>query len=117
MPSRRLIRTRFRSPSRKPLDVVRFVAAILNAALVIYVLVLLARLVLEWIPFFNREWRPKGAGLVAAEVVYTVTDPPIKLFRRLIPPLRVGGIAIDFGFALTMLLCFVLLAVTRAFMN
>ena len=74
---------------------------------------LLVRLVLDWIPFFNREWRPKGAGLVAAEVVYTVTDPPIRLFRRFIPPLRVGGIAIDFGFALTMLLCFVLLAVTR----
>ena len=35
----------------------------------------------------------KGAGLVAAEVVYTATDPPIKLFRRVIPPLRVGAVA------------------------
>lgn len=96
------------------MDIVRLLAGIINAALVIYVLVLLARLVLEWIPFFNREWRPKGGGLVAAEVIYTVTDPPIRLFRRIIPPLRVGAIAIDFGFALTMLLCFVLLAITRA---
>ena len=92
------------------------VRLVLNVALVLYLIVLLVRLVLEWVPFFNREWRPKGAGLVAAEVVYTVTDPPIRLFRRLIPPLRVGGIAIDFGFALTMLLCFILLSVTRAFM-
>ncbi|TQJ32359.1 YggT family protein [Microbacterium sp. SLBN-146] len=98
------------------MEIVRFVAAILNVALVLYVLVLLARLVLEWVPFFNREWRPRGAGLVAAEIVYSLTDPPIRLFRRLIPPLRVGGIAIDFGFALTMLLCFILLSVTRAFM-
>jgi YggT family protein len=98
-------------------NIVGLVAGILNAALVLYVLVLFARLILEWIPIFNREWRPRGAGLVAAEVVYTVTDPPIKLFRRFIPPLRVGGIAIDFGFALTMLLCFILLSVTRAFMN
>lgn len=96
------------------MDFVRIIAGILNAALVVYVLVLLARLILEWIPFFNREWRPKGGGLVAAEVIYTVTDPPIRLFRRIIPPLRVGAISIDFGFALTMLLCFVLLAVTRA---
>ena len=96
------------------MDIVRLLAGIINAALVIYVLVLLARLILEWIPFFNREWRPKGGGLVAAEVIYTVTDPPIRLFRRIIPPLRVGAIAIDFGFALTMLLCFVLLAITRA---
>jgi YggT family protein len=93
---------------------VQFIASILNLALLLYVFVLLARLILEWIPFFNREWRPRGAGLVAAEIVYTVTDPPIRLFRRLIPPLRVGTIAIDFGFALTMLLCFILLSVTRA---
>ena len=94
--------------------VVQLIAAILNLALLLYVFVLLARLVLDWIPFFNREWRPRGAGLIAAEVVYTITDPPIRLFRRFIPPLRVGAIAIDFGFALTMLLCFILLSVTRA---
>jgi YggT family protein len=93
--------------------VVQLIAAILNLALLLYVFVLLARLVLDWIPFFNREWRPRGAGLVAAEIVYTVTDPPIRLFRRFIPPLRVGAIAIDFGFALTMLLCFILLSITR----
>jgi YggT family protein len=98
-------------------NIVGAIATILNSLLLLYVLVLLGRLVLDWIPFFNREWRPKGAGLVAAEVVYTVTDPPIRLFRRFIPPLRVGGIAIDFGFTLTMLLCFVLLAVTRAFIR
>ncbi|MCP2637120.1 YggT family protein [Microbacterium sp. HD4P20] len=94
--------------------VVQLIASVLNLALLLYVFVLLARLILDWIPFFNREWRPRGAGLVAAEIVYTLTDPPIKLFRRFIPPLRVGAIAIDFGFALTMLLCFILLSVTRA---
>lgn len=94
--------------------VVQLIASILNLALLLYVFVLLARLIIDWIPFFNREWRPKGAGLIAAELVYTVTDPPIRLFRRFIPPLRVGTIAIDFGFALTMLLCFILLSVTRA---
>ena len=96
------------------MDVIRVIAAVLNSLLLIYILFLLIRLVLDWIPFFNREWRPKGAGLVAAEVVYTVTDPPLKLFRRFIPPLRVGQVAIDFGFAITMLLCFVLLSVTRS---
>ena len=96
------------------MDAVRLIAAILNALLFLYVLVLLARLVLDYIPMFHRGWRPKGAGLIAAEVVFTVTDPPIKLFRRFIPPLRIGGLAIDFGFALTMLLVFVLMGVTRA---
>lgn len=97
------------------MGVVSVIAQILNALVLIFVLILLVRLILDWVPMFNREWRPRGAGLVAAEIVYTVTDPPIKLFRRFIPPLRVGGIAIDFAFALTMLLCFVLLGITRAF--
>ncbi|TDN93180.1 YggT family protein [Microbacterium sp. BK668] len=96
------------------MDIIRLIAAVLNALLLIYILFLLIRLILDWIPFFNREWRPKGPGLVAAEVVYTVTDPPLKLFRRFIPPLRVGQVAIDFGFAITMLVCFVLLSVTRS---
>ena len=94
------------------MGVIQVIAGVLNFLLLIYVFVLLGRLVLEWIPVFNREWR-RGFGLVLAEVVYTVTDPPIRLFRRFIPPLRVGAVAIDFGFALTMLLCFILLSVTR----
>ena len=96
------------------MEVVRIIASIANVLLLIYVMVLVVRLILEYIPIFNRQWRPKGAGLVAAELVYTVTDPPIRLFRRLIPPLRLGPVAIDLAFALTMLLCFMLLSVTRA---
>ncbi len=96
--------------------IVSTAAAILNLLLFLYVVVLLARLVLEYIPIFNPGWRPRGASLVAAEVVYTVTDPPVKFFRRFIPPLRLGGMSLDFGFALTMLLVFVLMSITRAFM-
>ncbi|GAA4762013.1 MULTISPECIES: YggT family protein [Microbacterium] len=97
------------------MSIIGVIASILNFALLLYIFVLFGRLVLEYIPMFNREWRPRGAVLVLAEVAYTLTDPPIKMFRRVIPPLRVGGIAIDFAFALTMLVCFILLSVTRAF--
>lgn len=97
------------------MEFVSLIAALLNFALLIYFLVLLARLVLEYIPLFNRQWRPRGVGLIAAEVVYTITDPPIKLFRRLIPPLRIGGMALDFGFTLTMMLVLILMSITRAF--
>ena len=92
---------------------VALIAGIANALLLLYLFVLFARLILEYIPLFNREWRPRGAGLVAAEIVYTVTDPPIKLFRRLIPPLRVGPVAIDFGFMLTMIVVLILMSVAR----
>lgn len=93
--------------------VLNLIGSVLSAVLFVYIVVLLARLVLEYIPLFNRDWRPRGAGLVAAEIVYTVTDPPIRLLRRVIPPLRIGGIAIDFAFGITMFGCFILLSITR----
>ena len=96
------------------MSIIGLIGSILNFALLLYIFVLFGRLVLDYIPLFNREWRPQGAVLVLAEIAYTLTDPPIKAFRKVIPPLRVGGIAIDFAFALTMLLCFILLSVTRA---
>jgi YggT family protein len=94
-------------------SVIAVIATILNIFLLLYIVVLLARLILEYIPMFNREWRPRGAGLVVAELVFTVTDPPIRFFRRFIPPVRIGPVALDFAFAITMLLCFILLSVTR----
>jgi YggT family protein len=36
--------------------------------------------------------------LVLFEVVYTLTDPPLRALRRVIPPLRIGQVAIDLGF-------------------
>lgn len=96
------------------MDLIGLIAWILYLLVLVYTLLLLARLVLDWIPFFNREWRPKGGGLIVAEIVYTATDPPLKFLRRFIPPLRVGAVAIDFGFAIVMFVCFVLLGVTRS---
>lgn len=91
------------------------IASIIHLVLLIYIFVLFARLILEYIPLFNREWRPKGAGLIAAELVYTVTDPPIRMFRRFIPPLRIGTLSLDFGFTLTMLGVLILMSIVRAF--
>lgn len=97
------------------MGIVSLIASIVHLALLLYLLVLFARLILDYIPMFNRGWRPKGAGLVAAEVVYTLTDPPIRFFRRIIPPLRIGSIALDFGFSLTILLVLILMNIVRLF--
>ncbi|MCW1073727.1 YggT family protein, partial [Streptococcus anginosus] len=43
-------------------------------------------------------WRPSGALLVIVNIVYALTDPILNLVRKIIPPLRLGGIAIDIGF-------------------
>ena len=83
---------------------------ILSLVVVLFLIFLLARAVLDWVQFFARDWRPKGAALVVAEAVYTVTDPPLKLLRRLIPPLRLGTVAVDVAYMVLFAICWVLLA-------
>ena len=97
------------------MELVSVFASIVHSLLLLYLLVLFARLILDYIPMFNREWRPKGAGLVAAEVVYTITDPPVRFFRRLIPPLRIGSLSLDFGFSLTVLVVLIAMNIVRIF--
>ena len=97
------------------MELVSVVASIVHLALLLYIFVLFARLILDYIPMFNREWRPKGFGLVVAEAVFTVTDPPIRFFRRIIPPLRIGSLSLDFGFALTMLIVLILMNIVGLF--
>jgi YggT family protein len=70
----------------------------LNFLLFLYFIVLLGRLVIDWIQVFSRDWRPRGPLLVVAELVYSLTDPPLRALRRIIPPLRLGGISLDLAF-------------------
>jgi YggT family protein len=67
------------------------------------------RFVVDWVQVFARSWVPKGVLLVALEVVYSITDPPIKALRRVIPPLRLGSIALDLSFLIVLLAAYVLL--------
>jgi len=69
----------------------------------LFLIALIGRLVLDWVQVLAREWRPRGALLVAAEAVYTVTDPPLKFLRRIIPPLSLGSIRLDLAFLVLML--------------
>lgn len=77
--------------------------SIVYLLLLLYLLVLIGRLIFDWVQVFARDWRPRGVLLVLAEVIYTLTDPPLNWLRRLIPPLRIGGIALDLGFIILFL--------------
>ena len=74
--------------------------------LFLYYLLVIARLIVETTRSFARAWRPAGVTAVGLELVYQATDPPMKLFRRLIPPLRIGGASIDLS-ALVLLIVLV----------
>ncbi|MDE1535675.1 YggT family protein [Actinotignum sanguinis] len=74
------------------------VGIILSTLISIYLLVLLARVIIDLVTIAARDWRPSGALLVIVNIVYALTDPILNLVRKIIPPLRLGGIAIDIGF-------------------
>ena len=52
---------------------------------------------------FARSWRPTGVAAVGIELVYLSTDPPIRLLRRVIPPLRLGSISLDLSIVILLL--------------
>jgi YggT family protein len=82
---------------------VGIVFSIVYLLLLVYLVVLIGRLVLDWVQVFSRDWRPRGVLLVLAELVYTLTDPPLNWLRRYIPPLRLGPVALDLGFIILFL--------------
>ena len=71
---------------------------IIVTVLYAFMLLLLARLVMDYVMMFARSWQPKGAAVVVLEVIYSITDPPLKFLRRFIPPLRLGGVSLDLSF-------------------
>jgi YggT family protein len=77
---------------------VGLVFGLIYVALLFFFVALITRLVFEWVQMFARQWRPKGAALVAAHAVYSITDRPLRWLRRLIPPLQLGGVSLDLGF-------------------
>ena len=91
------------------------IRSILHFVVLIFFILLIGRLVVDWIQVFARDWRPRGVVLVVAEAVYTVTDPPLRALRKVIPPLTLGSVRLDLAFMVLMFLCWVLLAVLAAF--
>jgi YggT family protein len=71
-------------------------------------MLLIARAVIDLVLSLSRTFRPTGGLVLAFEVVYTATDPPLRFIRRFIPPLRVGSVAFDLGFLLLFIVILVL---------
>lgn len=97
------------------MEVIYAITTIIRLAIRLYILVLWARLIIDWVMVFKRDFRPRNGLAVAVELVFSLTDPPIKMFRKLLPPIRIGQIAIDLGWILTLVCCWILLAIIPGF--
>jgi YggT family protein len=73
------------------------IALIAYWALQLYFYALIGRLILDLLMSVNPSFRPKGILLPVAEIIFTLTDPPMNFLRRYIKPVRVGAIALDFA--------------------
>ena len=74
------------------------VGLVISYALSIFLIILFARMILSWVPVLIRDWQPRGPMLVAAEIVYSITDPPLRLLRKVLKPVRVGNMMLDLAF-------------------
>lgn len=70
-------------------------------------LALLGRIVFDFVRIFSRSWRPVGVTVIALEVLYSTTDPPVKLLRRLIPPVRFGRVGFDLSIIVLLIIVYI----------
>ena len=89
------------------------IGGIIALVLQIFLILLFARFVVDWVQVFARNWVPRGAVLVVLEIIYSITDPPIKFIRRFVPPLRLGSIMLDTSFIIVLISCYLLLELNR----
>jgi YggT family protein len=86
------------------------VLVVLRSLLAAFWLLLIVRSVVELVQSFSPDWRPKGALVVVLELVFMVTDPPVRFFRRIIPNTTIGAVRVDISL---MVLMFVVLIALR----
>jgi YggT family protein len=89
------------------------VGVVIHYACFFALAMLLIRFVVDWVQVFARSWTPRGPLLVVLEGIYTVTDPPLRALRRIIPPLRFGGIGLDLSFMVLLLIVWLVMSINR----
>jgi len=87
---------------------------IVSSVLLVFLILLFARFVVDWVMVLARSWRPQGLVAAGLEVVYSTTDPPLKAIRKVIPPLNLGSIRLDLGFMVLLIAVLILRGITQS---
>ena len=87
---------------------------IVSSVLLVFLVLLFARFVVDWVMVLARSWRPHGLVAAGLEVVYSTTDPPLKALRKVIPPLNLGSVRLDLGFMVLLIAVIVLRSITQS---
>jgi YggT family protein len=81
----------------------RFIVGLVGLCINIYIFLVLARALLSWFPL-----RSGTAMYKLYTYIYDVTEPYLRLFRRILPPVRMGNAALDLSPIIGFLLLIVL---------
>jgi YggT family protein len=87
---------------------------IVSSILLVFLVLLFARFVVDWVMVLARSWRPSGLVAAGLEVVYATTDPPLKAIRKVIPPLNLGSIRLDLAFMVLLIAVYILRGITTS---
>ncbi|GAC55881.1 hypothetical protein GOHSU_02_00240 [Gordonia hirsuta DSM 44140 = NBRC 16056] len=88
---------------------------ILYLILFLYWVLLLARLVAEFVQSLSRHWRPRGFVVVVMEVIFTLTDPPLKALRRILKPVDLGAVRLDLSLFLVLIVVTIGMRIAQAY--
>ena len=91
----------------------KLLLSVLYDLLWIFQILLIVRIVVVYVMMFARSWRPGRALAVFFEIVFSISDPPLKALKRVIPPLRLGGISLDLSFLVLFIVVQILIIVVR----
>jgi YggT family protein len=94
---------------------VAVVASAIYFALLVFLLFLIFRLIMEYVFLLARSFRPTGLVAVLLELAYSVTDPPLKALRKVLPPLRIGQFSLDLGFLVLFIVVRILMSIVSGF--
>ncbi len=93
------------------------ISSILLQVLGLFKLALFARIIIDYVRMFARNWRPNSFLIAVFEFINAITDPPMKFIRRFVPPLRLGGVAIDLAFIVLLIAIGFVESLIRAFLG
>ena len=88
---------------------------VVQFALFLFIIALIGRMILGFVMSLSRDWRPAGAMLVVTEAIFTVTDPPLRLLRKVIPPVQFGQVRFDLAFLVLFIGCTILQNILSTF--
>ena len=87
---------------------------VVSSVLLVFLILLFARFVVDWVMVLARSWRPSGFVAAGLEVVYATTDPPLKAIRKVIPPLNLGSIRLDLAFMVLLIAVYILRGIVNS---